>query len=194
MRFKAVAIGLVAGVFLFSSVYAEQASSQQGGSGREEVGKGSSGAQGNQQQGGQAQDLGNGGSAPSLSDVKQVQQKLNDQGFNAGPVDGKFGPKTQDALRQFQQKQGIQPTGKMDSQTMAAMGVQGQRSGQGVTPQQGGAEPGGSQPGDMGGGQPNGGTQGTDQKGSDLGGGKQNGGTQNGRGMQGGFSRPGGAQ
>lgn len=35
--------------------------------------------------------------------VKLVQQALNDKGHNAGPVDGKFGPKTDAAVKAFQQ-------------------------------------------------------------------------------------------
>ena len=37
--------------------------------------------------------------------VKIVQQALNDAGFNAGPVDGKFGPMTERAVRAFQASQ-----------------------------------------------------------------------------------------
>ena len=34
--------------------------------------------------------------------VKQVQARLNDLGFNCGPVDGRFGPKTEAAVKAFQ--------------------------------------------------------------------------------------------
>ena len=42
----------------------------------------------------------------SGANITQVQQALNDKGFDAGPVDGKAGPKTKAALKQFQQSQG----------------------------------------------------------------------------------------
>jgi peptidoglycan hydrolase-like protein with peptidoglycan-binding domain len=88
--------------------------------------------------------------------VKQVQEKLSEQGYDVGPVDGIFGPKTQQALRKFQEDKGVQPTGQIDQQTMAALGIQGE---------------GGAQPGDMGAGQPqpDTGIEGSDQPGSDLG-------------------------
>ena len=48
----------------------------------------------------------------------RVQQALNDRGFNAGPVDGQWGPATSDALRRFQLAAGLPATGSADSQTM----------------------------------------------------------------------------
>lgn len=65
-----------------------------------------------------------GGSAISKDIIKQVQQKLNQQGFDAGKVDGNWGMQTQQALKNFQQKQGLQASGKLDQQTMSALGVQ----------------------------------------------------------------------
>ena len=59
------------------------------------------------------------------SSISQLQQALNDKGYNAGPVDGVDGPKTQAALKQFQQSQGIAASGKADNQTLAALGVSG---------------------------------------------------------------------
>lgn len=56
--------------------------------------------------------------------VRQIQQALSKKGMKVG-VDGKWGPRTEAALRQFQQKQGIQPTGQPDSQTLTALGVTG---------------------------------------------------------------------
>jgi peptidoglycan hydrolase-like protein with peptidoglycan-binding domain len=64
-------------------------------------------------------------SSSDSSNITQLQQALNDKGFNAGPVDGLNGPKTQAALKQFQQSQGIAASGKADSQTLAALGVSG---------------------------------------------------------------------
>lgn len=55
--------------------------------------------------------------------VRNVQQALNDKGYNAGPVDGQWGPSTQDALTRFQQAAGVAQTGAPDRQTLAALGV-----------------------------------------------------------------------
>ncbi|MBL8953206.1 MAG: peptidoglycan-binding protein [Myxococcaceae bacterium] len=50
-------------------------------------------------------------------DVKVLQQLLIDAGFNPGPVDGWFGPKTQAAVRAFQQSRGITVDGWVGPQT-----------------------------------------------------------------------------
>src|SRR5438105_10654639 len=39
---------------------------------------------------------------PFTEFIKQVQEKLHQHGFDAGPINGDFGPKTQAALAQFQ--------------------------------------------------------------------------------------------
>ena len=57
------------------------------------------------------------------STVRSAQQALNDQGYNAGTVDGIVGPRTQAAIREFQSDKGIQATGRLDSATIAALGV-----------------------------------------------------------------------
>lgn len=61
----------------------------------------------------------NGGS----SFVRSAQQALNDRGYNVGSVDGMWGPNTESAVRQFQQAQGLQQTGTLDQQTLAALGI-----------------------------------------------------------------------
>jgi len=55
--------------------------------------------------------------------IKQLQQALNQKGFKAGSDDGKIGRETKDALKSFQQKQGLQATGQADQQTLAALGI-----------------------------------------------------------------------
>ncbi|MEW5726634.1 MAG: peptidoglycan-binding domain-containing protein, partial [Pseudomonadota bacterium] len=54
--------------------------------------------------------------------VRQIQQQLQGQGFEV-QTDGIFGPNTRQALRQFQQEQGMQATGRVDMNTLAALGV-----------------------------------------------------------------------
>jgi peptidoglycan hydrolase-like protein with peptidoglycan-binding domain len=56
--------------------------------------------------------------------VRQVQKTLSDRGFRTGGVDGRMGPQTQAALVNFQRSEKLQPTGKLDSETLAALGVQ----------------------------------------------------------------------
>ena len=48
-------------------------------------------------------------------DVSALQQKLNDLGFNAGTVDGVFGPRTENALKELQEAMGVEATGIIDS-------------------------------------------------------------------------------
>ena len=57
---------------------------------------------------------------PSL--VRSVQQALN-EGYNAGAVDGQWGPATRDAVRRFQQASGLAQTGELERSTLAALGV-----------------------------------------------------------------------
>jgi peptidoglycan hydrolase-like protein with peptidoglycan-binding domain len=63
------------------------------------------------------------------SQTRMLQRALNRKGFNVGAVDGVMGPKTQQALSQFQQKNGLSVTGQLDRKTIAAL-AGGQRAGQ----------------------------------------------------------------
>lgn len=56
--------------------------------------------------------------------VKQVQEKLHAEGFDAGPVNGDFGTKTQAALAQYQLSQGLPASGALDEATLNELGVQ----------------------------------------------------------------------
>lgn len=56
--------------------------------------------------------------------VKAVQQALKDKGHDPGAVDGKMGPKTQAALRDFQSKEGLKASGRLDTETMSKLGVE----------------------------------------------------------------------
>jgi len=55
--------------------------------------------------------------------VKQAQEKLSAAGHDAGAADGIIGPKTQAALKEFQQSKSIEPSGRLDPQTLAELGV-----------------------------------------------------------------------
>lgn len=61
--------------------------------------------------------------------IKQVQQKLHEQGFDAGPINGDFGAKTQAALAQFQLSQNLPASGSLDRSTLDALGVEQPPSG-----------------------------------------------------------------
>ncbi len=54
--------------------------------------------------------------------VSRVQKALNDQGYDAGPVDGVMGSKTRSALAKFQTDKGL-PLGNLNIATMNALGV-----------------------------------------------------------------------
>jgi hypothetical protein len=58
----------------------------------------------------------------SRSQVKQVQQALDKDGFTV-PTDGWWGPKTENAVKQFQQSKQIQANGQLDRQTVSDLGL-----------------------------------------------------------------------
>ena len=55
--------------------------------------------------------------------VRNVQEALREKGMEAGPVDGIWGPRTHSALREFQQDEGLEATGQLNAQTLAALGI-----------------------------------------------------------------------
>ncbi len=57
------------------------------------------------------------------ADVKSVQEALKEKGHDPGPADGIMGPKTQAAIKEFQQAQGLKATGTLDDQTRQALGL-----------------------------------------------------------------------
>lgn len=75
--------------------------------------------------------------------IRQVQKSLNDQGYDAGPVDGKWGPKTQAAVKNFQQAKGLDATGSLNEETLAELDVEAPATGAA------GAGPGGEQRSDQ---------------------------------------------
>jgi peptidoglycan hydrolase-like protein with peptidoglycan-binding domain len=62
--------------------------------------------------------------AANREQVKAAQQALKDKGHDPGAVDGMMGPKTQAALRDFQGKEGLKTTGRLDTDTMSKLGVE----------------------------------------------------------------------
>ena len=57
--------------------------------------------------------------------VRQIQTRLRDWGYYSGAVDGVFGSATEQAVRRFQQKNGLTPDGKVGPRTLEALGVSG---------------------------------------------------------------------
>ena len=55
--------------------------------------------------------------------IKRVQEALRAQGFDAGPVNGDFGAKTQAALAQFQLSRTLPASGQLDVETLLELGV-----------------------------------------------------------------------
>jgi peptidoglycan hydrolase-like protein with peptidoglycan-binding domain len=60
-------------------------------------------------------------SARGKEEVKAVQQALKDKGHDPGTVDGVMGPKTKQALKEFQKKEGLKESGRLDSETRAKL-------------------------------------------------------------------------
>lgn len=60
----------------------------------------------------------------SREQVRAAQQALKDKGMDPGPADGMMGPRTTTAVREFQQKEGLKATGRLDPDTMAKLGIE----------------------------------------------------------------------
>jgi hypothetical protein len=54
--------------------------------------------------------------------IRTVQQALQKKGIDPGPIDGILGPQTEEAVRKFQDAYGINVTGRIDNQTLFALG------------------------------------------------------------------------
>jgi len=55
--------------------------------------------------------------------VRRAQQRLTDLGYDPGQVDGFAGAKTLQAIQQYQDDNGIPVSGKLDSETVEALGI-----------------------------------------------------------------------
>src|SRR6516165_7778376 len=63
--------------------------------------------------------------------IRRIQIVLNEKGFSIGRPDGRLGPRTIRALTAFQRRQGLQASGRLDSRTVAALGVSNASGAQG---------------------------------------------------------------
>ncbi|MEW5726633.1 MAG: peptidoglycan-binding domain-containing protein [Pseudomonadota bacterium] len=68
--------------------------------------------------------------------MAQIQQQLQSQGLYDGPIDGLYGDRTQAALAAWQRQQGLQPTGQLNAQTLAAMDVGSMATQQAAMPEE----------------------------------------------------------
>lgn len=59
----------------------------------------------------------------SIPSAKEIQTALKNAGFDPGPVDGKIGPKTRQAIKEFQRSKGLTPDGVVGQKTWAEMTV-----------------------------------------------------------------------
>jgi hypothetical protein len=59
----------------------------------------------------------------NMDQVRQIQEALKAKGHDPGPVDGRMGAETQEALRAFQKSQYLPVTGQLDSDTIDKLGV-----------------------------------------------------------------------
>jgi localization factor PodJL len=57
--------------------------------------------------------------------VKTIQTLLVGQGFDPGPTDGRIGPKTRQAVKDYQRKVGMPETGTLDGELLAALSADG---------------------------------------------------------------------
>ena len=56
-------------------------------------------------------------------DVVAAQQALKDKGHDPGMIDGRLGPRTRAALKDYQKAEGLKMTGRLDSETRARLGM-----------------------------------------------------------------------
>jgi Putative peptidoglycan binding domain len=69
------------------------------------------------------------------SEVMQVQQKLQADNLYSGKIDGIMGPETRQALRSYQQQNGLRVNARLDRQTAdSILGNGGTGQGSGMTP------------------------------------------------------------
>jgi hypothetical protein len=55
--------------------------------------------------------------------VRDIQQALDKMGFKAGRVDGKWGPETEAALKDFQKSKNMPSNGQLDAMTTTGLGL-----------------------------------------------------------------------
>lgn len=59
----------------------------------------------------------------SPSNLRRIQQKLNQDGYNPGRIDGLWGKSTRQAVKNYQQAQGLEPSGHIDFRLIRSLGL-----------------------------------------------------------------------
>lgn len=62
--------------------------------------------------------------AQSAGTVRNVQQALNDKGFDPGPIDGIMGPRTRSAIKSYEKQQNMPADGALTAKVLDGLGVQ----------------------------------------------------------------------
>jgi len=61
--------------------------------------------------------------APAPERYREIQQALADKGYYKSEVNGQWGADSVEAMRRFQKDQNLDPSGKLDSLTLIALGL-----------------------------------------------------------------------
>jgi peptidoglycan hydrolase-like protein with peptidoglycan-binding domain len=61
--------------------------------------------------------------------TRAAQQALKDKGFDPGPIDGVDGPKTDAAVREYQEKNNLVVDGRLNDQVLDSLGLHGKTAG-----------------------------------------------------------------
>ena len=61
--------------------------------------------------------------------TRAAQQALKDKGFDPGPIDGIDGPKTDAAVREYQEKNNLVVDGRLNAQVLDSLGLHGKTAG-----------------------------------------------------------------
>lgn len=67
--------------------------------------------------------------AQGSSRTRAAQQALKDKGFDPGPIDGIDGPKTDAAIKEYQQQNNLAVDGRLNAQVMDSLGLHGKTAG-----------------------------------------------------------------
>lgn len=60
---------------------------------------------------------------PTRDRYREIQTALKEHGFDPGPVDGQWGPKTSDALKRFEKANNLRADGRLDSLALIVLGL-----------------------------------------------------------------------
>lgn len=75
-------------------------------------------------------------SAPAPERYKQIQQALAEKGYLSGDASGRWGAESVEALKRFQEDQNLEPTGKINSLSLIALGLGPEHSRPGPKPEE----------------------------------------------------------